>query len=155
MDSINNTFISSTCWTERTGTSAALATIKKHIKCNVGEHLMAIGKLVQQGWLDIANSTNVPITVGGIYPLSHFEFKVQGAEHLVLKAYYVQEMLKKGFLASNIFYAMYAHTVEHITKYLAASLVVFENISTILAKNEQIKMYLEGEPAVAGFKRMT
>jgi len=155
MDSINHTFISSTCWTERTGTSAALATVKKHIKHNVGEHLMAIGKLVQQGWLEIANSTHIPIIVGGIYPLSHFEFNIQGSDHLVLKAYYVQEMLKQGFLASNIFYAMYAHTTEHVNAYLSASLTVFEKIKSILANNESIEMYLEGEPAVAGFKRMT
>lgn len=155
MDAINRSFISSTSWTERTGTTAAIATIKKHCKLNVGQHLIEIGTLVQNGWKTISIELNIPLSIGGIYPLSHFEFEIEGVEHLELKAYYIQEMLKLGFLASNIFYAMYAHTPAHVKSYLEATKQVFTNIKEIIISDQTISDYLIGEPSVAGFKRMT
>jgi len=155
MEAVNNSFISSTCWTERTGPAAALATIKKHVAENVGEHLMYIGKLVQDGWKSISEEVNLAICIGGIYPLSHFEFVVENEKHLELKAFYIQEMLNKGFLASNIFYAMYAHTSEDVEKYLLATKEVFITLKAVINSNVSVYSSLEGEPAVSGFKKMT
>ena len=36
-----------------------------------------------------------------------------------MKALFIQLMLDRGFLASNLFYAMYAHTDEHVESYSA------------------------------------
>ena len=104
MDIVQDTFISSTCWTERIGPSAALACIKKHIAVNAGPHLVSIGKQIQQGWKNLANKRGLKIHVGGIPPLSHFVFEYEDA--LTIKVLFVQLMLENGFLASNLFYAM-------------------------------------------------
>lgn len=155
MDAVDKTFISSTCWTERTGYAAALATIKKFKKDNTSSHLNEIGKAVQQGWRDIAKKTGVSIRVGGIPPLSHFEFIEKLEDHLVLKAYFIQEMLKKGFLASNIFYAMGAHTEEHVKDYLIATEEVFTEIFKKIKTNSKISDSLSGKASAKGFRRVT
>ena len=49
MEAAQNTFISSTCWTERIGPTAAIATIRKHAAVSAGTHLVALGEKVQGG----------------------------------------------------------------------------------------------------------
>ena len=50
--------------------------------------------------------------------MSHFSFDGEHAE--AMKAYFIQLMLEQGFLASSLYYAMYAHTDEHVHLYLEA-----------------------------------
>ena len=75
MEYAEKTFISSTYWTERIGPTAAIATIKKHKKFKVADHLMKIGQMVQDGWRTLAIKHDLELEIGGIYPLSHFHFK--------------------------------------------------------------------------------
>lgn len=151
MDAAQRTFISSTYWTERIGPTAAIATIQKHRKVNAGEHLMHIGKLVQDGWQEMAEKHALPIHIGGIPPLSHFSFETE--KPLVLKALFVQWMLERGFLATTGFYSMYAHSETHVQDYLKAVNAVFERIREALQEGKP-ERYLLGEPSAAGFKRL-
>lgn len=152
MDAAQETFISSTNWTERVGPTAALATIRKHKRLNAGEHLMAIGNAVQRGWQEMAAKHGLEIHVGGIPPLSHFSFDAPAG--LDMKAYYVQLMLERRFLASTSFYSMYAHTQEHVERYLAATDEAFGKIEEAVQAGD-LKRRLKGRPATAGFKRLT
>jgi glutamate-1-semialdehyde 2,1-aminomutase len=152
MDAAQSSFISSTNWTERIGPVAALATIKKHRQYNVGEHLMRCGEQIQKGWAELSKKHDLPLEIGGIPPLSHFTF--ESPRHLSMKALFVQLMLEKGFLASNLYYAMYAHKQWHIKEYLAAVDSVFAEISTIV-RHDNVERTLKGKPANSGFKRMT
>ncbi|NCU33182.1 MAG: aminotransferase class III-fold pyridoxal phosphate-dependent enzyme [Candidatus Moranbacteria bacterium] len=152
MDAAQNTFISSTMWTERIGPVAALATIEKFQEKNVAPHLMTIGRKIQEGWARAAQEAKVKITVSGIYPLSHFVF--DDSVHPTMKAYYVQEMLKKGFLASNLFYSMYAHTNNCVDQYVKATKDVFKKM-TLLIKQKKLNAALRGAPASSGFRRLT
>lgn len=151
MEAAQSTFISSTNWTERIGPVAAIATIKKHLRVNAGEHLMAIGKQVQAGWRRLANKHDLPIHISGIPPLSHFTFETD--EALAVKALFVKSMLERGFLASTSFYSMYAHTEEHVNNYLLAMDDVLVDI-TALRSSGEIASALVGGPAVAGFARL-
>ena len=152
MESAQQTFISSNCWTERIGPAAAVATIKKHKDADVGKHLMDIGKKVQEGWRRKAKRHGLQINIEGIYPLSHFSFVHKKA--LSLKALFVQIMLDKGFLASNLFYAMYAHEQEHVESYLEAVDEAFLDLSDTIAKNS-IESRLHGMASSEGFARLT
>lgn len=152
MESAQKSFISSTMWTERIGPVAALATIKKFRVLKVHEHLMEIGRLVQEGWAAIGKRHGLMVNVSGIYPLSHFIFNDQ--DNLVMKAYFVQEMIAKGFLASNVFYSMSAHTKEHVAAYLVAADGVFGRIRQ-LKDTGGLRAALKGEPSATGFKRIT
>lgn len=152
MNIAQDTFISSTYWTERIGPVAALATIKKIREKNVPKYLSRIGKEVQQGWKESAKRHNLDIEVSGIYPLSHFTFRYKNP--LVLKTLFTQLMLKKGFLASDSFYASYAHKDKYITAYLKASDEVFAFISRALEKGKP-ERYLKGPVSHSGFARLT
>ena len=151
MEAVQNTFVSSTNWTERIGPVAALATIKKHREFNVGEHLMKIGVEVQEGLRKMAKKHSLKIDVHGIPPLTHFTLKVENFN--AVKAYFVQLMLGQGFLASNLFYAMYAHTSKHVESYFEAADRAFSEIAQALSKGE-VEKRLIGKPASSGFKRL-
>ncbi|MDO8282158.1 MAG: aminotransferase class III-fold pyridoxal phosphate-dependent enzyme [Thermodesulfovibrionia bacterium] len=151
MDAAQNSFISSTMWTERVGPAAALATITKHRRVDAGRHLMSIGQQIQSGWASLAKKNDLKISVGGIPPLSHFSFDYDDA--MSMKALFVQLMIEKGFLASTLFYSMYAHEETHVEKYLNAvdgafSMIVEANRAGTLRK------LLKGLPTTAGFKRL-
>jgi glutamate-1-semialdehyde 2,1-aminomutase len=152
MQIAQKTFISSTNWTERIGPTAALATIKKHRALNVADHLSVIGGRVQDGWMKAAAKHGLEITVGGIEPLSRFAFK--GEQPNVLKAYFIQTMLDRGFLASTLFYPMYAHTEAHVAAYLEAFDNSFAEIAGAV-KAGDLKKRLRGKPSCDGFKRLT
>ncbi len=151
MEASQNTFISSTCWTERIGPTAALATITKHRRLNVGDHLMRIGARVQQGWKQAAFSHDLAIHVGGLEPLGHFSFDHELAQSL--KAKFVQLMLDEGFLATTGFYAMAAHNDEHVDRYLEAVERSFGRLAELLASGE-LSSSLQGPPAISGFRRL-
>ncbi len=151
MQEAQNTFISSTYWTERIGPVAALATINKLKDNNVFEHLMDIGKKIQQGWRELALKNKLKINVSGIYPLGHFSFEYKNP--LVLKTLFTQIMLEKGFLATNAFYASYAHKQKHVESYLTAVDTAFDFISIAIKEGDPEK-HLNGPICHSGFKRL-
>jgi len=151
MEAAQETFISSTYWTERIGPVAALTTIRKMRKENIPAHLMNIGRKVRDGWKSSAEKHGVDITISGIYPLGHFLFNYKN--HLVLKTLFTQLMIEKGFLATNAFYASYAHKSGDIERYLEAADKTFWRIGEALKKDDAEK-WLNGPVCHSGFKRL-
>ena len=152
MEAAQKSFISSTYWTERVGFVAALATLRKHQSLNAGEHLMKIGTKIQEGWLECAKKHDLKIHVGGIPPLSHFSFEDKASA--TIKAFFIQEMLNDGFLASNSFYSMVTHQNTHVDSYIKSCEKIFAKIS-ILKEQGALSKALYGKPSVSGFKRLT
>ena len=150
MDAAQDSFISSTFWTERIGFAAAIATIKKYKANKVHEHLNRMGKRVQDGWMTLASKHGIKIHLSGIYPLGHICFETAPLE---LKTLFVQEMMKRGFLVSDAYYASYAHKDEHIDAYLAACDDVFAIMAAAIEKNNIIEL-LEGQVCQGGFARL-
>lgn len=126
MAGAEKSFISSTYWSERTGPVAAIATIRKHRKYKVHEHLDRIGTLVQEGWKAAAKSAGLSITVGGIPPLSHFAIADDASKEA--QRAFTRAMLTKGFLADTGFYPTFAHNESHVTRYLKAVEEVFSGL---------------------------
>ena len=151
MQAAQRTFISSTCWTERTGPVAALATLRKFRERRAEVHLNTIGERVQSGWRALLAKHGLPARVRGIPPLSHFAFDHPLAQSL--KALFVQSMLERGFLASNSFYAMFAHQADQVDAYLAAADTAFGEIADALRRG-RVDQALRGKPAAEGFKRL-
>ena len=152
MQAAQKTFISSTNWTDRVGPAAALAMITKHRNMNVAEHLIHVGNQVQKGWLKLAEKHDVSLNVGGLKPVSHFSFEMEDAQ--AVKAYFIQLMLDQGFLASNLYYAMYAHTDDHVKSYLEATDRAFAEIARSVDQGDLLTK-LRGKPSRVGFKRLT
>ena len=65
-----------------------------------------------------------------------------------------QEMLQRGFLASDSFYPCYAHQRNHIEKYTESLDEVFALISKAI-KNNNVEGLLKGPIAHSGFRRLT
>ena len=151
MQAAQKTFISSTNWTERIGPTAALAMIRKHKKIDAGKHLVSFGEQIQSGWKEMADKHGLSMEVGGMKPMSHFAFVHDKAQSM--KAYFIQLMLEQGFLASNLFYAMYAHTDENVQDYLKATDKAFGEIARSIEYND-IDKKLIGKPSSIGFKRL-
>lgn len=151
MQAAQQSFISSTYWTERTGPAAALATIKKHIKLNAAEHLIEMGKLIQQGWQSAAGKVGLKVAVSGIPPMSHLSFEYENSQ--AVKTLFTQEMLHRGFLATNAFYASYAHTDGHVKYYIEATKEAFAVIRQAIDAN-MIEKMLKGPVAHSGFYRL-
>ena len=151
MQVAQDTFISSTYWTDRIGPAAALTTIKKICKKDVPAHLDMSGKKIRKGWAELARKHNIGIEIGGMPPLSHFAFKAE--KPLVLKTLFAQYMLERGFLATTAFYASYAHKSKDITTYLDATDRAFELIAKAV-KGGNPGSCLKGPICQTGFKRL-
>ncbi len=150
MQAAQDSFISSTYWTDRVGLSAAVACINKYRDNKVNAHLEHVGRKVQNGWKNIADNVGLYVTVSGIPPLSHFEFNY--VDSLAFKTVFTQEMLKNKYLANNSFYASYAHSSEEVELYLEK----VESVFNVMAKSrDNIYDLLEGDVCHAGFQRLT
>lgn len=152
MDAAQETFISSTAWTERVGPVAALATLRKHREQNVPAQLIRIGTRVQKGWTEAAKAAAIPVQTSGIAPLGHFVFDLPNAQEV--RTLFTQMMLDRGILATGAFYAMWAHTDAHVDRYLEAVNEVFRELHNAVGQ-KAVKQLLRGPIAHSGFKRLT
>lgn len=153
MPSAQKTFISSTYWTDRVGSVAALATIKKMRKENVPAHLKKIGSMIGEGWKKLAEKHGLDITVLGPEALVTFTLNY-GKNSQGLRTLFTQEMLARGYLAGASVYVSCAHKVHHVKAYLNAVDEVFEIVSKAQTSNS-LTSFLRGAIAHSGFKRLT
>ena len=152
MQSAQDTFISSTFWTERVALAAATKAIECYEKYDVSEHQIRIGELVIDGWKKAANASGIKINISGIKPLIHFSFECDN--ELAAKTYFTQEMLKRGYLAALGVYTSLAHTEAIINMYIDACLEVFESIADILKRGDAIEDELMSDVCHSGFARL-
>lgn len=153
MQAAEDSFISSTYWTEAIGPTAALATIQKMSAKRVPAHLEKVGGKIGRGWNELARKHGLAITVLGPNPLITFIWEY-GKKNQSLKTLFTQEMLRRGFLAGASVYVSYAHKEKHVTSYLKAVDEVFGIIKKAL-ENNSIVSFLHGKIAHSGFKRLT
>lgn len=152
MEAAQESFISSTFWTERIALAATIESIRCYQKYHVDMIQSKIGQRVKEGWEEIAKKAGVNIQTFGILPLIHFEFQYKNP--LVYKTYFTQQMLKKGYLAATGLYVSMAHTDEIVEGYLKACESVFEEIARINLARRDIIEYLDGPVCHAGFERL-
>jgi len=151
MKHAQDTFISSTFWTERSGPVAALKTLEEMEKIKSWEIITKIGNKIVKGWKKLATKHKLKMRCSGIPSIKSFEIKSKN--WLKYKTLISQEMLKKGFLAGNTVYACIDHNDKIIKKYLDCLDKIFKIISAC-EKNGQIDMMLETSVCQTGFKRL-
>jgi glutamate-1-semialdehyde 2,1-aminomutase len=152
MECAQDSFISSTFWTERIGFVAAIATLKKMKEKSVQKKLICFGEKINHGWKKLAEKYGVNIHISGIPPLTHLSFVADNP--LEIQTLYTQEMLEKGYLLGAAVYTTYAYTDEIIDKFISESDPVFSKISVAMASGN-VKSFLKGDVIHAGFKRLT
>jgi len=152
MDVAQESFISSTYWTERIGPTAAIATIKKMKENNVSEHIAEIGGIIGEKWKEISKKHNLDISTVGPNSLITFSFNYKNAQEL--KTLFTQEMLEREYLASTTVYVSYAHKKKYLKDYFDAVDDVFGIIKKAI-ENDNVSHLLKGPVAHTGFTRLT
>ncbi len=152
MDVAQDSFISSTYWTERVGPAAAIATITKMSECQVPRHICKVGKEIKRGWVELAESCGLELEVVGLPSVPTFKFNY-GELNQALYTFFTQEMLEKGFLATKTVYVSYSHRKSHLNKYFKSVEMVFKKIAGM--KKKEVYSMLKGPVALEGFKRLT
>ena len=152
MDAAQNTFISSTYWTERIGPVASIATINKMQENNVPLHICKIGDMIRAGWEKLAQENDLKIHTEGISPLPTFNFDYDDSQ--ALHTLFTQEMLGRGYLASKSVYVSYCHNEQNVEKYMENVNDVFGVLKKAIGQGN-VKGLLKGPVAHVGFKRLT
>ncbi len=152
MDHAQDTFISSTFWTERTGFVAALAALRKMEKTQVQKLMISQGTRISEGWKKMGQKTGFKIHVSGLPPHTHLGFDTDS--NMEIHTLYTQEMLKKGFMFSPAMRCNLAYTSTIIDQFLKASEDCFDIVSEAVKLNN-VRSLMMTEPASTGFKRLT
>ena len=147
MKNFNQTFISSTFWTERSGPIAALETLSQMQKLKTYKIIRQQGKKIKKIWKDASLRTNVKINISGMDSIPIFNFH---KDHNLLKSFFIQEMLKHNILASNSIYVSIVHTDDVLKKYKKLFNQIFDKIKN--TKNK--KKLLDGKPSKSFMNRL-
>ena len=151
MQAAQDTFISSTFWTERIGPAAALATLEVMEAEDAPHRINEIGLKVKNLWESIGRDVGLNVITAGVPSIG--TYSIDGFDPIVAKTFITQEMLKLGFIAGNALYASIEHTDEVLEQYQSNMLQVFKQISACTNTDELLKR-LDSGPAQSGFQRL-
>ena len=152
MQGANNSFISSTYWTDRVGPAAALATLGEMEKNDVSSRVQKNGEKTRSILSRLAGKHDLLIMEDkGFACFIRLAFQHEKAN--VMRTLFTQLMLDEGFLAGSAFYPTLAHTDELVEKYSIAVDKVFAKLKVML-DNNTLEQSLKGAEAHTGFKRL-
>jgi len=151
MNAAQTTFISSTFWTERIGPVAALKTLEVMERIRSYEIITAAGCAINDGWNKMAEKHGLNIQITGLPALTSFSFP--GDNMLAYRTLITQEMLSRGYLATNTVYVCTEHTGDVISTYLENLDPIFKLIADC-ENGRNIFDLLKGPICHAGFSRL-
>ena len=152
MQAAQDTFISSTYWTEGVGPAAAVAAIRKMRRIDVPAHAAQIGTLWRTGLKQLSEKHGVVMKFSGHAAISKFSFEHPDA--LALETLFTVRMLDLGILAGSALYVSLAHAPEHVDRYLAAADEIFPEIKQAIGNNDAAE-HIGGPIHHTGFRRLT
>jgi glutamate-1-semialdehyde 2,1-aminomutase len=152
MRAAQESFVSSTYWTEGVGPTAALATIRKLQSADAVAHAERIGGLMREGWFALGNQHGVPAKTSGHAALLSLAFDHPQAA--ALGTLTTVRMLDHGFLLGGGFYPSLAHQPRHVEACLAALDEVFAELADAI-RCDDIESRLPGGVRHQGFARLT
>ncbi len=132
MRSASHSFISSTFWSERSGPTAAIATLNYMKKYKSWKFIDAQGSKIKKIWIKLSKENNLDIIINGIN--SNCSFKFLSKDHNFYKTYLTYFMLQNGFLASNSVMVSISHNDSILKKYEKTLNKGFKKISEFKKK---------------------
>jgi len=151
MEATQSTFISSTFWTERIGPTAGLKTLEVMEREKSWEKITETGKAIGKRWQKLAKKYDLPIEISGLPALINFNIPVK--DWLKYKTFITQEMLKKGFLATNSVYVSIEHKSKIVDEYFNELRPIFTTIAEC-ENGRDIDDILESPVCHDGFNRL-
>jgi glutamate-1-semialdehyde 2,1-aminomutase len=150
MKSIDKTFISSTFWTERIGSAAALATLDVMENEKIQNQIIQTSTQLREGLREISQANNLKIQFFGLPSLTRFS--LEGFEDRLVKTFITREMLNLFYLASNSIYVSMAHDKKIRDLYFEDLNKIFARLSNM--SNLDLASRVEKDIATDGFKRL-
>ena len=152
MNSSNETFISSTFWTERIGSAAALSVLNvmESSKSYASVHNMGLDFRAKLA--NLAESLELNVSFSGIPAITNFY--IENIENSVLKTFIAQEMLKQGYLTTNTIYFSTAHDEEKTNYWFQNLEVVLKKIKLHQDKKLDLREAIQGDICMNGFGRL-
>lgn len=151
MEAAQSTFISSTFWSERIGPTAALKTLEVMENESSWDQITNTGLSIKDRWQKLADRHGIQISQWGLPSLTGFTFVSDQA--LVYKTLVTQEMLGRGYLASNSVYVSTQHTPEVVDGYFEELDTVFALVKECEEGRDPLEL-LNGPICHSGFKRL-
>ena len=151
MQAAQESFISSTYWTESIGSVAALATVRKMQQVDVPGHISHIGGRFRAGLVELAQRHGLPLRLGGYCALTTVSF--EHPDNLALQTLLTVRMLKQGILTGAGFYPSFAHREEHVDRYLAAADAVLAELAEAIRHGDATAR-IGGPVRHSGFARL-
>lgn len=152
MEAAQTTFISSTFWTERIGSAAALKTLEVMERERSWEVITQTGLAIRERWHSLSSELGLGLDHWGLPALCGFTIQSPLAQ--IYKTLITQEMLKKGYLAATSVYVSLAHTPEIVDSYFDALRPIWEQIAQIETEGRDPAGLLDGPAAHTGFSRL-
>ncbi len=115
MKNTDETFISSTFWTEKIGYAAAISTLNKMKKIKSWKIIKSNGEYILKKFKKLDKKFDFNLNIQGIPSLC--SFTIDSKNWPKYKLFIIQEMLKEGFLATNSIYTCVKHNKKIIDKY--------------------------------------
>ncbi len=151
MQACQESFISSTYWTEGVGPAAAVAAIKKMMRLDVPGHLARLGSRVMEGWKALGEKHGLPIVIGGRPASCSLSFA--HPENAALMTLMTTRMLDHGFLVAASCSMTMAHDFYQVDRYLKALDVVFAELAASIAAGD-IRQRLDSPVKHSTFARL-
>lgn len=134
MHAAQDSFISSTYWTEGIGPAAAVAAVKKMKRIDVPAHLARLGTRVLDGWRTLGARHGLAMSISGRPASCNLSF--QHPQNAALLTLLTTRMLGHGFLACGSCSLTLAHEMDHVERYLAALDQVFAELAAAIAADD-------------------
>ena len=152
MQYAQETFISSTFWTERIGSQAGLATLSIMERERSWETITRLGKELKKIWYTTAKRSDLTINIFGLDALAAFSF--DSKQPLKCKTFLTQQMLKNKILAGTSCYLSVAHKRQDFDRYAEVLETTFQTIADYENDGRDIGKLLHGPECHSGFKRL-
>jgi glutamate-1-semialdehyde 2,1-aminomutase len=151
MQAVQDTFMTSTYWTEAIGPTAAVATLRQMAMLDLPARLARTGDEFRAALASAAKESGVPLVLSGHPALTYFSFDHPQANALM--TLFTVRMLKHGFLAGAHFYPTLAHESHHIDAYVDATKSIFPELAEAIA-TDNIAERIGGPVKQTGFARL-
>jgi glutamate-1-semialdehyde aminotransferase len=126
MEKSNDTFMSSTFWSERIGYMAGIKTLEEMYRKKSWKIIKKKGLFIRKQLIKIAKKNGLELEILGLASL--FRFKIKNIRDDGYIKFLIAEMLKRGFLSTNVLYVSTCHSKKLINLYLSNIDKVFNKI---------------------------